>query len=64
MLKRSLIETNPYLQGPEQYREALLSNVASSSAVETGAPVDTIVKTLRKASSKTHQIKKPRASAR
>ncbi|MCL4457294.1 MAG: hypothetical protein M1147_12430 [Nitrospirae bacterium] len=48
MSKKSLFETNPYLKVPEKYRQALIANVASSTAIETGASVESIVSTLTK----------------
>lgn len=49
MQKKSLIQTNPYLLSPEQYRKALVTNVSSSTAVETGATVASIANTLNQA---------------
>lgn len=49
MLKKSLLETNPYLKVPEKYRQALITNVASSTAVETGASIESIAHKLKKA---------------
>lgn len=46
MDKRPLIETNPYLRDPKKFRKALITNVSSSTAVETGAPVESIARTL------------------
>jgi hypothetical protein len=46
MSTRPLIETNPHLKVPEKYRKALIINVASSTAVETGASVKSIARTL------------------
>jgi hypothetical protein len=46
MKKKSLIETNPYLQNPKKYRKALIMNVASSTAIETGASVESIARML------------------
>ena len=46
MLKKPLIQTNPYLKDPERYRRDLVTSVASSTAIETGAMVKTIAKTL------------------
>lgn len=43
---RPLIETNPHLKVPEKYRKALIISVASSTAIETGASVESIVRTL------------------
>lgn len=46
MLKKPLIETNPYLKDPARYRRDLITNVSSSTAVETGRPIAEIVKSL------------------
>ena len=46
MKQKSLIETNPYLRDPEKFRKALITNVSSSAAVETGASVEAIARTL------------------
>ena len=51
MSKKSLLETNPYLKLPEKYRQALITNVASSTAVETGASIDSIIRKLKKGES-------------
>lgn len=48
MRKKPLIETNPYLLNPEKFRKDLITSVSSSTAVETGAKVETIVRTLSK----------------
>jgi len=40
------IETNPYLLDPEKFGKALITNVSSSTAVETGASVESIARTL------------------
>jgi len=61
MQKKSLIQTNFYLRVPEQYRKMLVTNVSSSTAIETGATVASIVKTLSPVS---ETIKTPRRSAR
>jgi len=37
MAEKPLIETNPYLRNPEQYKKLLLINVGSSAAIETGS---------------------------
>ena len=47
MRKKPLIETNPYLRDPERYRNDLINSVASSTAIETGAKIDTIARTLK-----------------
>ena len=46
MEQKPLIETNPYLRDPEKFRKALFTSVASSTAIETGAPVASIVRML------------------
>jgi len=43
---KPLIETNPYLTNPKKYRKALRLNVASSTAIKTGASVESIIRTL------------------
>lgn len=48
MLKKSLIETNPYLRDPKKREEALIWSVATSTAIETGENPESIVKRLRK----------------
>ena len=64
-MKKSLIETNPYLQDSDKYWKALITNVASSTAIETGDSTQSIAKRLAK--SETHQrlssIKKPKVSS-
>ncbi len=63
MKQKPLIETNPYLRDPEKFRKALITNVSSSTAVETGASVESIARTLAE-NRKAGPIKKPRGSAR
>lgn len=46
MEQKPLIETNPYLRDPEKFRKALITSVASSTAIETGAPISSIVRML------------------
>ncbi len=46
MLKKPLIETNRHLQMPEKYQQALVANVSSSTAIETGASVKSVVQSL------------------
>jgi hypothetical protein len=43
MKKKSLFESNPYLQDPKKYRESLITSVSSSTVIETGASL-TLVK--------------------
>lgn len=47
MDRKKLIETNPYLRDPVRYRKDLFTNVSSSTAVETGKPVDEVTKSLQ-----------------
>jgi len=46
MSKKSLIETNRYLQDSEKYRSSLITNVSSSTAVEIADSVWSIVDTV------------------
>lgn len=46
MQKKSLIQSNPYLREPEQYRKMLVANVSTSTAIETGATAGSIAKKL------------------
>ena len=46
MKNKPLIETNLHLKAPANYRKALVANVASSTAIETGAPVASIIRLL------------------
>jgi hypothetical protein len=46
MEQKPLIETNPYLRDPEKFRKALITSVASSTAIETGAPIASIARML------------------
>jgi len=55
--QKPLIETNPYLRDPEKFRKALITNVSSSTAVETGASVKSVERTLTR-NGKTGQFKK------
>ena len=63
MNKKPLIETNPYLKVPEKYWKALITNVSSSMAVETGAPIESIARTLTKRE-RTKPVKKLQGPAR
>jgi hypothetical protein len=63
MSKKSLIETNPYLKAPEKYRKALITNVATSTAIETGASIESITRKLAK-TEKAAKIKLPHRSSR
>ena len=46
MDQKPLIETNPYLRDPVKFRKALITSVASSTAIETGAAVESIARML------------------
>jgi hypothetical protein len=63
MKNKPLIETNPHLKAPANYRKALVTNVASSTAIETGAPVASIIRILTEPQ-KTPESKKTGGSAR
>ena len=63
MNNKPLIETNPHLKDPAKYRKALLANVASSTAVETGASVESITRILAEPDEPS-QVKKTSGSAR
>ena len=63
MKQKPLIETNPYLRDPAKFRKALTASVASSTAIETGAPVTSIARMLED-SAKTEPLKTTRGSGR
>jgi hypothetical protein len=63
MQQKPLIETNPHLRDPEKFRKALITNVSSSTSVETGASVESIARALIEGS-QPHTVKKPQGSAR
>lgn len=63
MKNKSLIETNPHLKDQTKYRKALIVNVASSTAVETGASIESIARILAE-SRKPSSVKKTSGSAR
>lgn len=63
MKNKPLIETNPHLKVPAKYRKALIANVASSTAVETGASVKSIARILAE-QNKPSPAKKTSGSAR
>lgn len=63
MEQRPLIETNPYLRDPEKFRRALILSVASSTAIETGASVESIARMLEQ-NEKTQPLKTKEGSAR
>ena len=59
MQQKPLIETNPYLRDPKKFRKALIRSVASSTAIETGQPIEAIARMLEE-SEKTVSVNKPR----
>lgn len=46
MSKNPLIETNSYLKATDEYRQALITNVSSSTAIETGVSAEEIARIL------------------
>ncbi|MDN5941080.1 MAG: hypothetical protein L0H94_04265 [Nitrospira sp.] len=63
MKNKPLIETNQHIKVPAKYRKALIANVASSTAVETGASVESIARILAE-QNKPSPVKKTSGSAR
>jgi hypothetical protein len=63
MKQKPLIETNPYLRDPEKFRKALITSVASSTAVETGAAITSIARMLLE-ESETEPVTTTQGSAR
>lgn len=49
MKRMPLTKSNPHLRDPKKFREGLIMNVASSTAIETGQSVESIAKALRDA---------------
>jgi len=63
MIEKPLIETNPYLRDPEKFRKALIRSVASSTAIETGQPIEAIVRMLEE-SGGTEPVTRPQNPTR
>ena len=63
MKQKPLIETNPYLRDREKFRKALITSVASSTAIETGATVASIARMLEE-SEKAEPLTTTQGSAR
>lgn len=63
MSKKPLIETNQHLHIPEKYRQALVANVSSSTAIETGASIESVAQSLGKPAEHARP-KKPQESSR
>jgi hypothetical protein len=51
MKKKSLFDSNPYLQDPGKYQDSLITNVSSSTAIETGASVESVSRQIKDVSS-------------
>ena len=64
MAEKPLIETNPYLRDPEQYKKLLLINVGSSAAIEIGSFPASITQELKTLHSHALKPKKSGASGR
>lgn len=47
MPKVPLSESNAHLRDPKKFREGLIGNVSSSTAIETGKKVESVAKRLR-----------------
>ncbi len=62
MNKTSLKASNPHLQDPETYRPALIANIASSTAIETGSSVEEVAGMLLHAR-QNHSVKQRKDSA-
>ena len=60
MCKRPLIETNPYLVNAKKYVDALITNVSSSTAIETGDSVCFIADTISDIAGKIVTITSPK----
>jgi hypothetical protein len=63
MHKKSLIETNLYLKNSEKYRQSLITNVSSSTAIETGDNIQSVANTLSEAASHIFVIPPPKQEA-
>jgi hypothetical protein len=64
MSQKSLLETNAYLQDPEHYRLALIINVSTSTAVETGLPVEEVIRIFTLTGENDRVETRPKGSAR
>jgi hypothetical protein len=64
MNRLTLLDIDPDLRNPEILREWLIRNVATSTAVETGASVKTISNDLRRfVGTRSRRAQKPRSLA-
>ena len=66
MKKKSLFDSNPYLQDPKKYRDSLVTSVSSSTAIETGASVESVSQQITDVSSSYFQPSstKPESNSR
>jgi len=64
--KKPLIDTNPYLAIPEEYRKSLITNVSTSTSIETGTSARAVAGFLLKSEDKIWliEMKKSRGSSR
>lgn len=61
MSKKPLIKTNPYLKAKKKYRLALITNISSSTAIETGVAAEEIARILTQTGN-AETVKKPKGS--
>lgn len=47
MPKKSLLESNPFLKDQTKYRDALITSVSSSTAIETATSTTSVAKSLK-----------------
>lgn len=47
MSKKSLLESNPFLRDPAKYRDALITCVSSSTAIETATSTSSVAQSLK-----------------
>ena len=47
MPKKSLLESNPFLLDPAKYRDALITSVSSSTAIETSTSTASVAISLK-----------------
>jgi hypothetical protein len=57
MKKRSLLDSNPYLRDREKFRKSLITSVSSSTAIETGEPINKIEEKLTRSRSLAKRVK-------
>ncbi|MFA7186457.1 MAG: hypothetical protein WC082_16260 [Victivallales bacterium] len=60
MRKKSLFKTNRYLKNPEKYQDALITNVSSSTVIETNASVQAVTEKLAAAKSRIFHATRPK----